>query len=349
MTSRTLPLVLLLGIAAAPAPAQEPPRAEPSLTRFLEDPVLHALYAKPGWGRLDPKKLDPSGAYGGNLADAEGRSRKVFMDEQRYGVDSIEAGIATRDPRAIREAFKLFDWGFAQAGPDGGFAHTADAFHSTGFFIEAVARSLVLLKETGDPEWREPVARYAPKVLAAAKWLSEPRVAAEGRKGDRPYVHRRWNMAAALGLAAELSGDAHLRGEAAKYAEEGIREQDASGFNPERGGYDVNYNAVGIAYAETYLTTLRSPRDSDLAGRVRRMIATSLRWEATKVTASGDVDISGSTRVGHEKNRMGEPKTTGYGPICRAFALGAAITGEREFRDLAERIADFRWHIGKVR
>ena len=59
-------------------------------------------------------------------------------------------------------------------------------------------------------------------------------------------------MAAALGEAGVLGDDSSLVEKSKSYIREGIEMQDPSGYNPERGGYDSSYDAVGLFYAERY-------------------------------------------------------------------------------------------------
>ncbi len=315
------------------------------ISELVKDPMFQALYRKPKWGRLDHVKFGANGAYAANLDFEEGRSEKWYIEEQRYGAEAVEAGVDADDPASIEEAFMAFDWGFSRQSSDGGFRGTSDAFHSTSFFVEAVARSLLLLKQTGDARYQGRIEAYLPKLHAAALWMTTPRVAEKGRERNRPYTHRCWLVAAALGMTAELTGDRLLAEEAARSAEDGLSLQASQGYNPEKGGYDVNYNAVGLYFAEHYYTTLDCASQAPLKERIRRMLVRSLRWEATKVKLSGDIDTEGSTRVEHEINRTGKLKTAGYGPISRAFAFGAPITGDQGFHVLADRIAAYRWKV----
>src|SRR5262249_32519755 len=159
-------------------------------------------------GRLERDKLRPSGAYAANALFEQGRSRRWFVEEQRRGADAVEAGLLAADAASVDDAFRAFSWGFAKQDPSGGFAGTTDPFHNTSFFVEAVARSLLLLQQGGDPRsprWSE---AFLPGLHRAATWMTRPEVALKGREHNRPYVHRRWLVAAALGLSGQLTGDA---------------------------------------------------------------------------------------------------------------------------------------------
>ena len=292
---------------------------------------------------MDHDKLLPSGAYGANVLFEQTRAPRWFVEEQRRGADAVEAGVLDNDPVSVDEAFKVFAWGFSRQGADGAFDGTGDAFHSTSFFVEAVARSLILLKETEDPRYPRWSEAFLPGLHRAALWMTKSEVARKGRANNLPYVHRRWLVAAALGMAAELTGDRDLAREAKRSADDGLALQAPDGHNPEKGGYDVSYNAVGLVFAEHYFTTLRCDVDRVLKTHIRWMLEQSLRWQGKKVEASGEIDTAGSTRVEHEITRVGKTKTPAYGEISRAFMFGAVVADEPQFHALAERIAEHRW------
>src|SRR6185437_12231422 len=107
-------------------------------------------------------------------------------------------------------------------------------FHSTSLFVEAAARGLLLLKQYNATAYADTLAADTPKTRAAARWLTQPEIAEKGRKNNRPYTHRRWIVAAALGQAAALTGDSRLAEAAADYAREGLALQTPAGINPEK-------------------------------------------------------------------------------------------------------------------
>jgi hypothetical protein len=312
--------------------------AEPTDVAFETSALMrHTAYRNVA--RLNPESA-PDGAYGPvNQAWDRTHEGNWYIEEQRYGADLVAGGIAARDTAAIDRGLLILRWGFEQQQPDGGFL-CPDVFHSTSFFVEAVAHSLLLLRDSeyGD-RYRAAAREMEPKLLAAARWMTKPEIEKVGREHNQPYTHRRYLVAAALGEAGTLLGDRALVERSGDYVREGIALQDAAGFNPERGGWDSSYHAVGIVFAERYYTLVA---DEPQRRALRAMLEKATRWEASRVDADGEVSTEGNTRVGAgrmEKGRSGKVKTVAFGSIIRAFAYWGMISGEPKWEKLAERVA----------
>jgi hypothetical protein len=291
--------------------------------------------------RLNPESA-PDGAYGPvNRAWHETHEGNWYIEEQRYGADLAAGGIATNDTAAIERALKIFEWGFKQQQSDGGF-RCPDSFHSTSFFVEAVAHSLLLIEGSEyASRYRETVDGMKPKLAAAAHWMTRPANENPGREHNKPYTHRRYLVAAALGETGVLLKDRELIAHSASYIHDGIQQQDASGFNPERAGYDSSYHAVGMFFAERYYTIVA---DDSLRAALRTMLEKGVRWEASRIRENGEVSTEGNSRVGGarvEKGRSGKEKTVAYGTVYRAFEYWSVISGETSWSDLAKRVARF--------
>jgi hypothetical protein len=117
--------------------------------------------------------------------------------------------------------------------------------------------------------------------------------------------------------------------------------QAPDGFNPERGGWDSSYHAVGTFFAERYYNIVA---DDSIRPALRTKIARAVRWEASRTGADGEVSAEGNSRVGgahEEKGRSGKTKTLAYGTIYRAFEYWSRISGEQEYHALAEKVARF--------
>jgi hypothetical protein len=330
-----------LGIAvllASPDPPRVAARADgpraSSLWELVSAPLLdRALYQVPG--RL-ASRIASDGSVGENAEWEEKRATGWFIEQQRYGADLIQAGLVRKNEPLIRQGWKILDWGFARQGPDGGFPGTGDPFHSTSFFVEATARALLLTRQAGAADAAEITANYLPKVEAAARWLNRPENRETGLPRNRPYTHRRWIMAAALGMTGELTGDRRWKRLAAEFATDGLSLQTAGGINPEIGGGDINYQALGILMALRYATVADDPA---LEEKVKAMVVKGLEWELPRIDAKGQVSIEGSTRVGHERGRSGEVKTVDSKTIVQALSMGAKLTGQSVFQDASIRVA----------
>ena len=313
------------------------PAQAPTLLELANDPLLvRELYGPAGQGGGSTSDVASDGATSVNAEWESGQSATWYIEEQRYGADLIAKGVVRRDDNLINKGLEELNWGFARQGPGGNFPGTSDAFHSTSFFVEAAARAMLLLQQSGDPAYQQVIRQDTPKIEAAARWLMEPYVGAMGRAGDAPYTHRRWILAAALGETAALTGDRAMASAAEAYARMGLSQQTRQGVNPEKGGYDVSYQALGLLMAARYDAACTDP---SLRASIGKMIVKGLDWESTKVDAQGNVSAVGSTRTGKEYGPAGNLKMVTYPIIVEAFTAGAAITGNGGFEATAGRIA----------
>jgi hypothetical protein len=300
--------------------------------------MKESAYRKPDRASSD---FSDSGAYGTvNRAWDKSHSGQWFIEEQRYGFDAVGAGLAWGRKDIIERGLKIFDWGFAQQQADGSF-HCPDAFHSTSFFIEATARTALLLQASPYAKDFAPwVALVKPKLLAAAQWMTRPDVEVKGRKSNNPYTHRRYLVAAAFGFTGVLTNDAAMIDKSKEYAREGISLQDPAGFNPEKKGYDSSYHGVGLSFAIRYYTIVA---DAEMRHELEPMINKGLAWLGTRIKPDGSVDSTGNTRtgLGQEVGRNLKTKTMSYGSAYRAYAEWGMITGDKALEETAEKLASY--------
>jgi hypothetical protein len=289
--------------------------------------------------RLDTDNA-PDGAYGSvNRAWDLNHSGKWFIEEQRYGGDAISGGIATHDAEAINRGLRILKWGFDQQQPDGSF-DCPDAFHSTSFFVEATAHSLLSLQASEYAgRYSSAVADLTPRLVKAALWMIRPDIEEAGKKHNQPYTHRRYLVACALGETGLLVRNERLIQQSRRYVKDGLLLQDWSGYNPEKGGADTSYNAVGVFFAERYYTIVS---EGALKTRLYKMIDRAIRWEALRINPDGTIDTTGNTRVGGdqtEAGRSGSPKKIDAGHVFRCFAYWALISQDASYQDLAYKVA----------
>jgi hypothetical protein len=168
--------------------------------------------------------------------------------------------------------------------------------------------------------------------------MVQPSVATLGRKRNAPYTHRRYHVAAALGEAGVLCSNQVLVDGSKGYIREGVSMQDSSGFNPEKGGYDCNYQGVGLVFAERYYNIVA---DDQLKQLLQGMLQKANRWLANRVLFDGRVDTTGNTRVwsGQELSRSGVPKKISYPLVYSAFYSWSLISGDLTFGRLAEKVS----------
>jgi len=290
--------------------------------------------------RVDRLAPDPalSGAFSPvNIQWDQSHSGPWYIEEQRYGADAVAGGIAQGDTGAIERGLKILRWGFGQQQSDGSF-NCPDAFHSTSFFVEASGHACLLL---GASQYAEPYASdiswLKPRVQAAALWMVQPGVEDLGRKHNAPYTHRRYLVAAALGEAGVLCSNRSLIERSKDYVREGISLQDGSGINPEKGGYDCNYQSVGLVYAERYYNLVA---DDQVKQGLYEMLRKGNAWLASRVLPDGTLNSTGNTRVGsgQEISRNGVAKKISYTEVYRALYGWSLISGDSSFQQLAQKV-----------
>ncbi len=305
---------------------------------FVTSPFLrHTAYAKPD--RVADERA-PSGAYGPlNTGWEQGSKDHWLIEEQRYAIDAVIAGIGYHRQDLVERGEAIFDWGFRHERPDGSF-DCPDRFHSMSFFVEAAAHAALLLGASdmvaANEGW---IARAAPKLRASVSWMIAPENAGPGQAKDAPYTHRFYLDADAIGETGVLLHDEAMIRASRAYVERGLARQDPSGFNPEKGGFDTSYHAVGLLFAETYYTLVA---DNGLRAAMRPMLARGLGWLAARTRPDGTVDQTGNTRTGfgQERGPQGNVKTMSYGSAYRANYYWAMILGDSRWAALAVRLHD---------
>ena len=295
------------------------------------------------------KDVAVSGAQGDiNMRWDQSHSGVWYIEEQRFGENAVCAGIAKQDPTAIERGLKVLHWGFEQQRSDGSF-QCADTFHSTSFFVEAAAHACLLLNASAFAErYAEEIDWMRPRILKAALWMAQPEVESRGRKHNGPYTHRCYLVAAAFGEAGKLCGNRFLIDKSTAYIHAGISRQDPSGFNPEKGGYDCSYHAVGLVFAERYYDIVA---EGELKQALYGMLKQANAWLASRVRPDGTIDATGNTRTGfaQEKTRAGKMKKVSYGQTMRAFYHWYLISGDTTFEHLANAIATGDYFVGRWR
>jgi hypothetical protein len=282
----------------------------------------------------------PDGAYGpvNRKWDAHHKG-EWYIEEQRFGGDVVAGGIATKNTDAIDRGMLILNWGFAQQKPDSGF-NSPDKFHSTSFFVEAAAHALLLLEASEySARYSQSIADMKPKVHSAALWMTDPKNEIPGKKKNMPFTHRRYLVAAALGETGVLTSDSSLVRASEAFVRDGIALQSATGYNPERGGWDSSYHSKGMAFACRYYTIVA---DEDMKKELYPMMDKAMKWEASRVNDDGTVNTEGNTRVGGAKtetSRAGKPKTVEFRQVCRSLYYWSVISGDASYEKLAEKVS----------
>ena len=293
----------------------------PTLKEMIRHSLLvHSLYRLPV-----SRNYAPDGAAGVNVNGYQ------WIEEQRQGAEWIVRGYAQDNQDWISIGWRLLDWGLDQQQTDGSFA-SKDAFHSTSFFIEALARSCII-----DPTAAS--ARRVDGLARGARWLMRGDVEEGGSANIRPYTHRRYILAAAFGQTAAVTGEKKFAERAAAWAREGLALQQGDGTNPEKNGFDASYQMVGVLMSLRYLPVCGV---AGLRKHLRSMIRNATLLELRHQNPDGSIDAEGSTRIGKEHSRAGITKSVSYGEVLQALVYGAQALPQPEWISPAERIASYQ-------
>jgi len=209
----------------------------------LPGAFLLAVASVPATATTQPIALD--GAAGINVQYEAGTAPHWYIEEQRYGVDYVERGIAQENPALISQGLQIFDWGFAREASDGSFPGSGNGavgeqYHSASMFLEAVARSTVELKRYKPLTYTLSASTYGPKITQytnlihlTARWLTgatDPTIPATLQAYNAPYTHRRYLVGAALQESAVLTSDTALTTLANQYIDDGLSKKLPSGW-----------------------------------------------------------------------------------------------------------------------
>lgn len=315
---RTLCLSMLAAVPQKVFAWNNPLAAEPQLPLWIRDEFLRrTLYRI----RVNPLP-DADGPAGAN------RSGFRWIEEQREGASWITRGIVNHQADWVRRGWRQLDWGLEHQDDDGGFS-CDDAFHSTSFFGEALARACIVDPQAALQSRRENLERVF-------SWLSMPEIKAQGEKAASLFAHRSFILAAGFGQAAAVTGVNRFADEARAYAEAGMAKQWKDGTNPERGGFDAGYQMIGAAMAFRYLSVLES---GDHRAAVEQFVTASVDRELQQVQADGSIDVKDSTRLSIEIGRGGTPKSLPYEEIVESLIYGSQALGRDDWRRFATVIA----------
>lgn len=285
--------------------------------------------------------LSDTGAYGAiNKAWEKAKKGNWYIEYQRVGAEAIVMGVVQKDTDAIDRGIKIFNWGFEQQQKDGSFNHRAN-FHSTAFFVEAVARSILILEASEyKQKYKSITDQFKPKLLLSAKWMAKPEIEKSGIELDSPYTHRYYLNACALGLTGILMAEPTLIIQANSYVIKAISMQDKIGFNPEKGGSDTGYHALGLVLSARYRTVVA---DDDLRQQLKVMGDKATQWMVSKLKANGNIDESSNTRTGGfgENGYDGKRKITPYFNIFRGISYWGQILSNDVYNKSAEKVFGF--------
>ena len=279
------------------------------------------------------------------------------MGGQTFAMDLLEDGLHRHDRVLTDEGIRAIDWGVAvpidskgihelHRNCDGKTVADFGYTHHATQWLESLGRAVYLLAASPwAGEYRATIDRYRRRVDTIATILAKPSVRAYWVSKVRDsfgndFTHRTFMRAAAFGLASTLTQHprdvARWAADAKAIAERGIHNQLPSGVNPERGGFDVQYQMYGTWLAQLYDATL--PASSPMKHRMDRGIDRAVRWMTTRIDRkTGQIKIRGTTRICVEQLwTSGQPAPyVDPGETIRGFLYWGLLTSTPRLVDLA--------------
>ncbi|MDR0902525.1 MAG: hypothetical protein LBM92_07120 [Opitutaceae bacterium] len=284
--------------------------------------------------------IRPSGAIAANAQWERKERPNRYIDEQRRGADFFaEPALATNNPAALQQGLAIMQHGLDWQAGDGTFPGCPDEFHSAIFFLESISRALVLMRASDNECYQRQLAKWKPKLEILARRLMKPEVADARRNlaDAEKFTHRDYIYAAAYAMVSGLAALPGAQEAAARHAERSLARQHPDGTNPERGGFDMGYQAAGLLFAGRYFYFCD---DDAMRRRIAAMYDKALAAMRDHLDSDGNVKPEGNTRIGKEKDREGVKKKVNHAVIVNVFATGAHITGRQDYADFAKIVGE---------
>lgn len=293
--------------------------------------------------------MSESGAVSVNIEWETGERERMFIEQQRYGADLIAAGLNRRDRVLLRQGILVINWGVQQQAQDGSFPQCADAVHSTSLFLEALTRAVRTIDaKPSHGRICDQLGYDRDAWVSSAVRMSHWLIKADGETAKKdlyPFSHRYFLRAVGLQRTSLLSksNKQPFATEARKYAHYGVKSQRADGVLPERDGFDISYQALGMKYASQY--TALAP-GSGLRSKIANMFQHAVPLFQSRINEGGEVDLDDSTRSA-ETGRSGRPKRFDRFNAMLAFTSGYQLTGDVAYRMLVQRLLRTRKQVSR--
>ena len=289
------------------------------------------------------KQVEKSGAMGVNRGWEAGAAKggDWYIEEQRFADTVIGAGVNRNRDDLVDAGLRAIEWGFARQAADGSFP-CKDNYLGTSYFIAATAHAMWLLEATGSGQpFAARIQAIRPRLHNAAEWLAEGKNAQAAAAQQAIYSSRYMVTGYALAATARLSGDSALANAGEDTIRRGLARQHASGYFPERGGFDASFQAEALVYLLRYFDHAAT---ADMRRSSEPALLRALDWLESRVSSRGLVQITGNTRTGagQERDRTGQRRRISAVAVSRAFGLARTVMGASKFEGLAKAVATAR-------
>ena len=296
------------------------------------------FYSRPQRMAIVGKDMNANGAWSQLNEDYDSlKTGRWYIEQQRYAADAIIGGIVQDNEATIERGMLALEWGAKQQQPDGSF-DCPDKFHSTSFYVEAVAHACILLQSSKYyPMYKERIEKLKITITNTVNWMLLPDILEKGKKANNPYTHRRYLVAAAIGETGVLCNNTNFINQSTLFINDGLSLQDSAGFNPEKKGYDCSYHSVGLIFAHKYFDIVANQQQKE---QLLTMFEKGFKWLLTKIDENGKINGEGNTRTGfgQEKGRNGKPKGISYGSAANAILWWGLYKNDTQLQALADKV-----------
>ena len=296
------------------------------------------FYSRPQRMAIVGKDMNENGAWSSvNESFDSLKTGKWFIEQQRSAAEAIIAGIVQNNEQTIERGLLALNWGAKQQQPDGSF-NCPDNFHSSSFYVEAVAHSCISLKASKYYlKYKERIENLETVVARTVNWMLQPTILEQGKKRNAPYTHRRYLVAAAMGETGVLCNNPDFIAASALFVKDGLSLQDSMGFNPEKKGYDCSYHAVGLVFAHRYFDVVATDKQKEA---LNAMFEKAFKWLLSRIDENGVINGEGNTRTGfgQEMGRTGKPKGINYGAVTDALCWWGLYKKDLALQELANKV-----------
>ena len=269
---------------------------------------------------------DAQGLTGGNRSVG----KWIEAGAQRGSCRAVIAAVVADDLERADQAWRGIETTFSHQRADGGFeavvrptgssaAEGAAAVETAYFFLQEYGRAILVIRQSPHKaHFHARIAALEPQLRKACAFIAagESTILPKSRKA----VNRVFIAAKAFGTCGKVLGDESLVATSRRLVKEALLQRDADGVFLEHGGRDSSYNAVSILFGEVLGLHVPMP-ELDTA------FPAAVRWQASRVLVSGEVDNRGNTRtgVGKEPGYDGKPKGINHGEVTMALTLHGII------------------------
>jgi hypothetical protein len=289
------------------------------------------------------RSVTRDGAMGINADWKAGKRTDWFIETQSDGAELIFAGIVHSNSNWIDTGLLALKWGFEQQNSDGSF-DCSDTYHSTSMFIEAAARSVLLLERHAlSPLSQLRLDLIKRRLPLSMEWLMRPdKLDPYLAAVDKRLPLRYFLVGSALGQAGVAVGSPEAKRIGYDLMVAGFRRIAQDGHIPTKGGYDSAYQIVAVTRMLRYAENVGA--DAAWWSPVDR----AYRWFLTRVTTNGGLVADGNTRVGtcKEKGRHGVYKKMSFRQPAFGVAFFDFVRNKRPFSTLADKILKRHQQIG---